>query len=202
MVSEKYSYQVGWSDEDECFVARCLELPDIGGHGASAEEALAEAREAAEIAIQWMEEEHEKTPEPYGARNYSGNLSLRIPPETHRLIALKAALSGVSNNQFLTSLIERNLLGDTAAEMIDRISTLAETLSAVLMEFEKRQTWKQAGYGVVVASYPVSVSPRSAYDTSGYVVGGEGHLVADQLQGQMQRRFALVEPALAEKAVG
>jgi len=59
----RYTYRVEWSEEDETFVARCLELPSLAAHGDSAVQALAEARRAVDAAVEWMREEGEPVPE-------------------------------------------------------------------------------------------------------------------------------------------
>jgi predicted HicB family RNase H-like nuclease len=50
-----------------------------------------------------MHEENELVPEPLSLRKYKGHLTLRIPPEKHRELAIKSAEAGVSMNQFLLS---------------------------------------------------------------------------------------------------
>lgn len=42
--SNDYSYTVGWSTEDQVFVARVAEFPSLAAHGETAEEALQEIR--------------------------------------------------------------------------------------------------------------------------------------------------------------
>ena len=39
---EQYLYSVGWSDEDDAFIARVAEFPSIAGHGETQERALQE----------------------------------------------------------------------------------------------------------------------------------------------------------------
>lgn len=48
-------------------------------------------------------DEGETLPEPLGVRKYKGNLTLRVPPELHRKIAIKSAEEGVSVNQWILS---------------------------------------------------------------------------------------------------
>ncbi len=50
-----------------------------------------------------MEEEKENLPEPLGLKKYKGKLTLRIPPEVHRKLAIKSAEEGISINQFILS---------------------------------------------------------------------------------------------------
>jgi len=100
---DKYTYRIEWSDEDKCHVARCLEFPSLGAHGKTAEKALKEIRAAVSASIAWLEEEKDPVPEPLSLRKYKGHLTLRIPPEKHRELAIKSAEAGISMNQFLLS---------------------------------------------------------------------------------------------------
>jgi predicted HicB family RNase H-like nuclease len=42
-------------------------------------------------------------PQPLGVKKFKGNLTLRIPPELHRELAIKSAEQGVSVNQYILS---------------------------------------------------------------------------------------------------
>ena len=103
--AEKYTYRVAWSEEDQAHVARCLEFPSLAAHGDSAKEALAEIETVVAASIEWMQEEGEKIPEPLGKRTFRGNLTLRVPVEVHRELAIRSAEEGVSLNQYILSKI-------------------------------------------------------------------------------------------------
>jgi predicted RNase H-like HicB family nuclease len=100
---DRYTYREEWSEEDEVYVARCLEFPSVAAHGASPEEALAEVRSVVAVIIKDMVKSGELLPEPLGSRAYSGKLMLRLPKEVHRDVAIRAAEEGVSLNQYLLS---------------------------------------------------------------------------------------------------
>ncbi len=101
--NDKYTYRIQWSEEDSCHIARCLEFPSLAAHGETAEQALKEIEFAVAESIEWMEENGEEIPEPLGKKRYRGNLTLRIPPEKHRELAIRSAEEGVSINQFILS---------------------------------------------------------------------------------------------------
>ena len=42
-------------------------------------------------------------PEPMAARPYSGKFMVRVPPETHRALAVRAAEQGVSMNRLVAA---------------------------------------------------------------------------------------------------
>ncbi|MCK4795839.1 MAG: toxin-antitoxin system HicB family antitoxin [Spirochaetes bacterium] len=102
-ITEKYTYRIEWSEEDNTHIARCLEFPSLAAHGEKAEDALLEIEKVVEETIKWIEEEHEPIPEPLGLKKYKGNLTLRVPPDIHRELAIKSAEEGVSINQFILS---------------------------------------------------------------------------------------------------
>jgi predicted RNase H-like HicB family nuclease len=64
----KYETIIYWSDEDQSFIADVPELPGCMAHGASPDEALANAQEAMQL---WLDTAHEfgdPIPEPKGRR--------------------------------------------------------------------------------------------------------------------------------------
>ena len=53
----KYSVNVNWSDEDECYIATIAELPGLSAFGETAVEAVTEAHVAAEGFIEIYKED-------------------------------------------------------------------------------------------------------------------------------------------------
>ncbi|HUX40388.1 MAG TPA: type II toxin-antitoxin system HicB family antitoxin [Rectinemataceae bacterium] len=98
---DRYTYREEWSEEDDAYVARCLEFPSLSAHGPSPEAALAELRGVVALVVEDMTANSETIPEPLGTRAYSGRLVLRLPKEMHREAAIRAAEEGVSLNQYL-----------------------------------------------------------------------------------------------------
>ncbi len=64
----KYETIIYWSDEDQAFVAEIPELPGCMAHGASPEEALANAQEAMQLWLDTAREFGDPVPEPKGRR--------------------------------------------------------------------------------------------------------------------------------------
>jgi predicted RNase H-like HicB family nuclease len=77
--AEHYLYSVGWSEADEAFVARVAEFPSLAAHGDTQEEALREIKEVVSFVLNDLQESGEAVPEPFGKRNFSGRLVLRMP---------------------------------------------------------------------------------------------------------------------------
>lgn len=103
---EQYLYTVGWSDEDEAFVARVAEFPSLAAHGETQEEALKEIKTVVEFVLKDLNESNEPVPEPFGKRSFSGKLVLRMPEYMHRQLALEAMQQGISLNQLLNLKLE------------------------------------------------------------------------------------------------
>ena len=99
--TDKYTYRIEWSEEDKTHVARCLEFPSLAAHGETVEGALKEIEIAVSVTIKWMQEEDEQIPEPLGMKKFKGHITLRVPPEVHRNLAIRSAEEGVSINQFV-----------------------------------------------------------------------------------------------------
>ena len=64
----KYEVIIFWSAEDEAFVAEVPELPGCMAHGATQEEALANAKEAEILWLDTAKEFGDPIPEPKGRR--------------------------------------------------------------------------------------------------------------------------------------
>ena len=100
-----YTYRIFWSDEDECYIGVCLEFPSLSACEETQEDALREIKNLVVFCVKSLEEEHKPVPEPMVKKKYSGKLSLRVPEEVHRKIALRATEEGVSINQYILSKI-------------------------------------------------------------------------------------------------
>jgi predicted HicB family RNase H-like nuclease len=50
-----------------------------------------------------MREQGEEPPEPIALKHYSGKFMVRVPPEVHRDLALKAAEAGISLNRLASA---------------------------------------------------------------------------------------------------
>jgi predicted HicB family RNase H-like nuclease len=102
-IVDKYTYRIEWSEEDQVFIARCLEFTGLAAHGDTTEDALKEIRVVVKESINWLKDDNKPVPQPLGVKKFKGNLTLRIPPELHRELAIKSAEQGVSVNQYILS---------------------------------------------------------------------------------------------------
>jgi predicted HicB family RNase H-like nuclease len=97
----RYSYRINWSDEDNEFVATCVEFPLLSWLAPSQSEALQGFGDMLHDVITDMQEQGEQVPEPFADRNYSGKFNLRIGRGLHRKLAVHAAENGMSLNQYV-----------------------------------------------------------------------------------------------------
>ena len=101
----KYTYRVEWSEEDQVHIAHCLEFPSLAAHGSTVIEALEEIESVVAATVAWLKEDGEPIPEPFGTKAYRGNLTLRVPAEVHRSLAIRSAEEGISINQYILAKI-------------------------------------------------------------------------------------------------
>ena len=98
---DHYTYRVTWSAEDEEHLGLCAEFPSLSWLAPTPDEALSGIRELVAGCVDDMRESGEEPPQPFADRNYSGKFMIRVPPETHRALAVRAAEEGVSMNRLV-----------------------------------------------------------------------------------------------------
>ena len=103
MMTDHYTYRITWSPEDEEFVGLCAEFPSLSWLSDNQEEAFSGIRELVSDCVADMKSNGERVPEPMADRAYSGKFMVRVPPETHRALALQAAEAGVSLNRLVSA---------------------------------------------------------------------------------------------------
>ena len=103
MMTDHYTYRVTWSGEDREFVGLCAEFPSLSWLASSQEEAFSGIRRLVAECVADMQASNETPPEPLADRSYSGKFMVRVPPETHRALAIRAAEEGVSLNRLVSA---------------------------------------------------------------------------------------------------
>ena len=98
---DRYTYRVFWSEEDGEYVGMCAEFGLLSHLDETPEKAFAGIRDLVAFSVDDLCKEGAPVPEPLSTRRYSGTLTLRIPPETHRALAMDAAEAGVSMNRLV-----------------------------------------------------------------------------------------------------
>jgi len=98
-----YSAIVRYSAEDECLVGHITGINDIVGfHGDSVEEMRKAFEEAVDF---YMDSCAKMGHEPN--KPYSGRVTLRLPPELHAKLAVKAEMEGSSLNNWMVTTLNK-----------------------------------------------------------------------------------------------
>ena len=102
-MSDHYTYRITWSPEDGEHLGLCAEFPSLSWLSPTPSEALAGIQELVSGVLADMRVTGEVPPEPLADRAYSGRFVVRVPPETHRKLVIKAAEEGVSLNRLVSA---------------------------------------------------------------------------------------------------
>ena len=125
----KYSVELFWSDEDDCFIAKVPEFPGLSAFGDSIEEAIAEAKNAAAGFIEVLKEDGDEIPPPRKLKQYSGQVRIRIPATLHENLAREAAREGMSLNSYILYLLsERHIQAASYQSSLELICKTMERL--------------------------------------------------------------------------
>ncbi len=100
---EHYTYRLTWSPEDREYVALCVEFPSLSWLAPTPQDALAGMQTLIREVVAEMHANGESPPEPLADRTYSGRFVVRVPPETHRELVMRAAEEGVSLNRLASA---------------------------------------------------------------------------------------------------
>jgi predicted HicB family RNase H-like nuclease len=101
--NDRYTYRITWSEEDREFVGLCIEFPSLSWLAETPQAALQGIRRVVKKALQDMKGSGELPPIPLSGKSYSGKFVVRIPPEVHRALAVKAAEEGISLNRLVSA---------------------------------------------------------------------------------------------------
>ena len=101
--NDRYTYRVTWSEDDNEHVGLCAEFPSLSWLSSTPEAALKGIRKLVAETVADMESNDEIVPEPIACRQYSGKFMVRVPPDVHRNLAIRAAESGISLNRVVSS---------------------------------------------------------------------------------------------------
>jgi len=107
LVYKGYIGTVHYSAEDDVFHGRIEGIRDlIIFEGRSVEELKKAFHEAVDDYLEFCKKVNKKPEKPY-----RGSFNIRIAPEIHRQIAIKAAIAGISLNQFIQKALEKAVTG-------------------------------------------------------------------------------------------
>lgn len=100
---DRYTYRITWAEEDKEFVGLCIEFPSLSWLAQTPEAALKGIRILVKQVLMDMKKNGEEPPHPLSLRSFSGKFMVRIPPEVHRELAVRAAEEGISLNRLISS---------------------------------------------------------------------------------------------------
>lgn len=101
-MTDHFTYRVTWSVDDNEYVGLCAEFPSLSWLDSTPDGAFSGIRQLVSDCIADMQTTGETPPKPIADRAYSGKFMVRIPPETHRALAIRAAEEGVSLNRLVS----------------------------------------------------------------------------------------------------
>lgn len=105
MKHKGYCARVEYDQEDKILIGRVVGIRDgINFHGADGDEIERAFIESVDDYLAMCEELGQRPEKPY-----TGNISLRIKPETHAAVAIAAEMSGESINQWLNETIDEKV---------------------------------------------------------------------------------------------
>ena len=102
-MKDRYTYRITWSADDDENVGLCAEFPSLSWLAPTPDIALSGIRRLVRDIVADMKATGEIPPEPMADRTYSGRFLVRLPPETHRALAIRAAEEGVSLNRLVSA---------------------------------------------------------------------------------------------------
>ncbi|KAA9131522.1 toxin-antitoxin system HicB family antitoxin [Marinihelvus fidelis] len=105
--SDDYIRIVEWSDEDQCYIGRSPGLFLGGVHGDDEHQVYRDLVNAIKETVASELAEGHTLPAPTAGRQYSGKFNLRVGPELHELLSLRAAGVSESLNSYVVNSLER-----------------------------------------------------------------------------------------------
>ncbi len=106
-LSKRYLKIVEWSDEDKCYIGSAPPLIGQSCHGPTEGSVLQQLKVIVEEWVEIYLTDGKPLPESTISREFSGKFVVRLPPEVHKKVALKAMARGESLNQFVSEALER-----------------------------------------------------------------------------------------------
>ncbi len=108
-MTNHYTYRITWSAEDNEYVGLCAEFPSLSWLASTPNKALAGIQQLVRDCIADMQTTGETLPAPLADRTYSGKFMVRVPPEMHRVLAIRAAEEGVSLNRLVSARLAKDV---------------------------------------------------------------------------------------------
>jgi len=127
----KYSINLLWSEEDDCYVATVSEFPGLSAFGESPEEAIKEAKIAVDGFLRVFKEDGCLIPKPNTLKPFSGQTRLRLPKSLHATLNQEAQKDGVSLNTYIISLLSERHVAKQLEKELTELKNIV--LSSILL---------------------------------------------------------------------
>ncbi len=102
-----YSYNIHFSDEDECYIVSVSEIKGCMSHGETPAEAMEMAQEAVEGHLEVLLSQKKEIPTPISRIKASGDFLVRSNPRLHQKLIIKSVESGYKSlNKFIVDQLE------------------------------------------------------------------------------------------------
>ena len=140
----KYSINVVWSNEDECYIATIPEFTGLSAFGDTQEEAIQEALVALEGFVEVYQEDNVPLPVPKIYTPHSGQTRLRLAKSLHAELANEAKQEGVSLNAHINRVLaerHQQKQNDALLEKFDKLHDIVLTFCrATLVSLDEPET--------------------------------------------------------------
>jgi predicted HicB family RNase H-like nuclease len=100
--AKRYLKIVEWSDADRCYIGSAPPLVGQSCHGKTEAAVLAQLQTIVEEWVEILIADGQPLPPGTAHRKFSGKFVVRLSPEIHRKVALKAMARGASLNEFVS----------------------------------------------------------------------------------------------------
>jgi predicted HicB family RNase H-like nuclease len=108
-IHHRYIKVVEWSEEDKCYIGTCPGLMFGGIHGQDEVAVYRELCVAAEEVIELMKKSGKPLPPGTIKKEYSGTFNLRVAPDVHKALAIRAATRGESLNAYCEKVLAHEI---------------------------------------------------------------------------------------------
>ena len=106
-LAARYPKLVEWSDEDKCFIGRCPMLFSGGVHGRDEAEVYRHLCRTAQEWVEILQRDGVPLPKAKRSADYSGKFMVRVAPEIHQRLAIKAMAAGESLNSMVAKALAK-----------------------------------------------------------------------------------------------
>jgi len=106
-LAKQYLKIVEWSDEDGCYIGSAPPLVGQSCHGATEAEVLKQLKVIVEEWVEILLTDGKPLPKAISDREFSGKFVVRLTPDEHKRVALRALARGESLNQYVAEALSR-----------------------------------------------------------------------------------------------